>query len=153
MMAEYDGYALSDKSCFSTSELEAALHKRSLGHYQKIIVSSVVPQYDHFFDSYPVTFVSVDNIPFLKVNLKCPQEVGADRLVTALGAYQTYGGPCLVVDSGTAVTFCYVDEEGVYQGGSIFPGMLISSRALNDYTAKIPLIYVTKQSALYGKTN
>ena len=51
-----------------------------------------------------------------------PREVGADRIVNAVAAYEKYGGPVIIVDFGTATTFCAVDAKGVYLGGSICPG-------------------------------
>jgi len=118
-----------------------------------LCISSVVPKADVLLKKkYPkAKFISYKNIPHLTLNLKNPNQVGADRIVNALGA--TYGTqkPTLIIDSGTATTFCFVDKKGVYQGGSIFPGMGICSKALNDYTAKLPLIWVSKQTQLFGK--
>ena len=95
-------------------------------------------------------FINHQNIPFIALNVPHPEQVGSDRLVTALAASLSQQGPYLVIDSGTALTFCYIDEYHTYQG--IFPGLTTSSKALNDYTAKIPLIYVEPQSRLYGNT-
>jgi type III pantothenate kinase len=119
------------------------------------IVSSVVPQMNAIVSDYFKHTIFIDHTriaPFLKMNLERPSQVGADRIVNAYAAYQLYGGPLLIIDSGTATTFCYVDASGVYQGGSIFPGIGLSSKALNDYTAKIPLIRAKKLTTLYGKT-
>lgn len=118
----------------------------------RLIISSVVPQNDRLFQPYTTTFVTHKNIPNLQINLKKTQEVGADRLTTALAAYTRMQQSCLVIDSGTAITFCYVDTNGCYQGGNILPGMRIASQALNDYTAKIPLIMVEPETELIGKT-
>ena len=74
----------------------------------------------------------------LKVNN--PREVGADRIVNAIAAYDLYGGPVIIVDFGTATTFCAVDKDGNYLGGAIAPGIGISEEALAEKTAKLPKI-------------
>ncbi len=118
--------------------------------YVRIVVSSVVPDLDHFLPGH-AQFITHQNIPNLTINLSSPNEVGADRIVNALAAYSGQKRSCLVVDSGTATTFCYVTQSGVYEGGAIFPGLKMSSQALNDHTAKIPLIWVEPQPRMYGK--
>lgn len=119
------------------------------------VVSSVVPSKDTLFDTIhtiDVHRVTHQTLPELRINVDHPEEVGADRLVNAVAAYKMHGGPCVVIDSGTALTFCYVDASGVYQGGMIFPGMRICSQSLYEKTAKIPLIWVKEQDGLYGKS-
>ncbi len=119
----------------------------------RTIISSVVPDIESPLRSLPnVHFVDHTNVPIITLNLEKPWEVGADRITNALGAFFKHQKACLVVDSGTALTFCYVTEKGVYEGGVIFPGMGICARALHDYTAKIPLIWVKPIGDLVGKT-
>jgi len=118
------------------------------------IVSSVVPEMNDELVSLlgqDTVFVSSDNVPKISVNMEVSEQVGADRLVNALAAFQIYQRNCLVVDAGTAVTFCGVSAEGTYNGGAIFPGMKIASHALHDHTAKLPLIWVTPVTSLFGK--
>src|SRR5260370_11774607 len=67
-----------------------------------------------------------------------PLEVGADRIVNGVAAFHKYGGPCIVVDFGTAITFDVVSERCEYLGGGIAPGLGISSEALFARTAKLP---------------
>ncbi len=74
------------------------------------------------------------------IKLDNPKEVGADRIVNAIAAYDLYGGPVIIVDFGTATTFCAVDKEGNYLGGAIAPGIDISEKALSEKTAKLPKI-------------
>ncbi len=69
-----------------------------------------------------------------------PREVGADRIVNAMAAVQKYGGPLIIVDFGTATTFCYVTANGDYLGGAIAPGIGISTDALFQRAAKLPRI-------------
>ena len=80
-----------------------------------------------------------------------PKEVGADRIVNAVAAYERYGGPVIIVDFGTANTFCFVNKEGEYLGGVIAPGIKISSEALFLRTAKLPKVEILKPERVIGK--
>ena len=71
-----------------------------------------------------------------------PREVGADRIVNAVAAYEQYGGPLIIIDFGTATTYCAVLENGDYIGGVITPGVMISAEALFQRAAKLPRIEV-----------
>lgn len=73
-----------------------------------------------------------------------PREVGADRIVNAVAAYEKFGGPVIIIDFGTATTFCAVDKKGTYLGGAICPGIRISTDALVQRTAKLPRIEVVQ---------
>ncbi len=81
-----------------------------------------------------------------------PLEVGADRVVAAVGAYEKHGGPCIVVDFGTATTFDAVSSKGEYLGGAIAPGVQISAEALYLKTAQLPRIEIKKPRAAIGRT-
>ncbi|MDR1571481.1 MAG: type III pantothenate kinase [Clostridiales Family XIII bacterium] len=76
----------------------------------------------------------------LVVKYDNPKQVGADRIVNAVAALSKYGGPLVIVDLGTATTFCAVSEKWEYLGGSIAPGLKISSDALFEKTAKLPRV-------------
>ena len=80
-----------------------------------------------------------------------PQQIGADRIVDAVGAYEIYGGPVLVIDFGTATTYDYVDESGAFQGGITAPGIRISAKALWEDAAKLPEIEIKKPASILGK--
>jgi type III pantothenate kinase len=71
-----------------------------------------------------------------------PKEVGADRIVNAVAAYEKYRTAMIVVDFGTATTFDYVSEDGAYQGGAIAPGVIISSEALFQKASKLPRVEI-----------
>jgi type III pantothenate kinase len=153
VFARFDGTALLEQKRVATSDIDRTFLDDALSASSRVFVSSVVPSIDAMLSHYNhVVFIQSESIPLLTVNVEIPAQVGADRLVNALGAYQLYKRDCLIVDSGTAITFCYVDKEGVYHGGSIFPGMGIASKALSLYTAKIPLIHVKPQETSLGKT-
>ncbi len=80
-----------------------------------------------------------------------PESVGADRLVNAVAAYETYGGPLIVVDFGTATTFDVIDGAGNYVGGCIAPGINLSIEALHQAAAMLPRVSVTRPPAVIGK--
>jgi pantothenate kinase type III len=151
-LAECVASQITPLASLRTAELAAFLTQQNYAPDTQFVISSVVPKQDALFADFPNTrFITYQNIPMLKINLSEPQNIGADRLVNALAAYQKVQGSCLVIDSGTATTICYVDATGTYQGGIILPGFEISSKALHDYTAKIPLIWVEPITNLYGK--
>ena len=81
-----------------------------------------------------------------------PSEVGADRIVNSVAAFEKYGGPLIIVDFGTATTFDVVSNKGEYLGGSIFPGVQISLEALFKNTAKLPRVDMTLPENVIGKS-
>jgi type III pantothenate kinase len=88
----------------------------------------------------------------MPIRMDNPREVGADRLVNAVAAYERLGGPCIVVDFGTAITYDVVGGAGEYIGGIIAPGVEISMEALTARAAAIPRIDLTAPRALIGKS-
>ena len=81
-----------------------------------------------------------------------PAEVGADRIVNSVAAFEKFGGPCIVVDFGTATTFDCVSSKGEYQGGVICPGIGISADALCEKTARLPRVDIRKPARVIGST-
>ena len=112
-----------------------------------IIVASVVPPLDssldlmaqRYFNTEPM-FVTCRTDIGLGIRYDNPYEVGADRLVNGVAAYAKYGGPCVVVDLGTAITFDVISAGGDYLGGIIAAGIGISVEALFSKTARLPLV-------------
>jgi type III pantothenate kinase len=88
----------------------------------------------------------------IEVLLDRPDEVGADRLVTAVAAFDAMGGPLIVVDFDTATTFDVVDAEGNYRGGAIAPGINLSLDALHQAAAKLPKVDIVRPAHVIGKT-
>ncbi|MFQ5894760.1 MAG: type III pantothenate kinase, partial [Nitrospinota bacterium] len=80
-----------------------------------------------------------------------PREVGADRVVNAVAGYHKYGGPLIVVDFGTAITFDAISAEGAYLGGAIAPGMVISLEALFERAARLPRVELSRPKTVIGK--
>jgi type III pantothenate kinase len=88
----------------------------------------------------------------MPIRIDNPREVGADRLVNAVAAYDRLGGPCIVVDFGTAITYDAVSAAGEYLGGIITPGAEISIEALTERAAKLPKVEIAEPRSLIGKS-
>lgn len=124
----------------------------------RVIVSSVVPQVvfnlrvlsDRYFNCRPVVVGKPDCVLGVDVRVDVGTQVGADRLVNTVAAYERYGGNLIVVDFGTATTFDVVDHDGAYIGGVIAPGVNLSIRALHEAAAALPHIDVTKPEKVIG---
>jgi type III pantothenate kinase len=121
------------------------------------IIASVVPPLnssirelvEKYFGVEPM-FVEPGIKTGLSIHVDNPQEVGADRIVNAVAAYQWFGGPSIVVDFGTATTFDIVSAKGEYLGGIIAPGLTISSEALFARAARLPRVDVRRPAHLIG---
>ncbi len=87
----------------------------------------------------------------INIKMENPREVGADRIVNAVAAHSIYGGPLIIVDFGTATTFCAVSAEGDYLGGAIAPGIGISTEALFQRAAKLPRVEMIRPKSIIGK--
>lgn len=122
-----------------------------------IIVSSVVPILDaslaamaQRYFHVEAKFVNPESSTGVKVLYENPREVGADRIVNAVAAFHKYGGPCVVVDMGTAITFDAVTKAGEYMGGVICPGIGISIGGLFAKTARLPMVDFREPERLVG---
>ena len=126
--------------------------------FKDIIIGSVVPDITEelklaifsFFKKKPLV-VSEDFKVNFPINVDNPAEVGTDRLVNSLCAWNTYQKPSIIVDFGTATTFDVVGKEGVYLGGVIAPGINLSMSALHTAAARLPRIAITKPKSIIGK--
>lgn len=147
-----DEYGVLFRSLFSMDNLDVAgIHG--------IVISSVVPPLDstlrqvceRYFQLKPL-FIEPGVKTGMPVQYENPAEVGADRIVNGVAAYEKYGGPCIVVDFGTATTFDCVSPKGEYLGGVICPGIGISADALFQRTARLPRVDIRKPSRVIGTT-
>jgi len=86
----------------------------------------------------------------LTFSITNPDGLGADRIANAVAAHALYGGNVLVIDFGTATTFCVITEQGEYKGGMIMPGPGMSVEALAEKTAKLPMVNLTQPKAVLG---
>jgi type III pantothenate kinase len=122
-----------------------------------VIISSVVPPVNwtlaemaRIYFGQKALFVEAGVKTGMSVLVDNPLEVGADRIVNGVAAFHKYGGPCIVVDFGTAITFDVVSERCEYLGGVIAPGLGISSEALFARTAKLPRVEIKDPGKVIG---
>jgi type III pantothenate kinase len=147
-----DEYGVLFRNLFSMAGLEVS-------EMHGIVISSVVPPLDpvlrqvceHYFNSKPL-FIEPGVKTGMPVHYENPAEVGADRIVNGVAAFEKYGGPCVVVDFGTATTFDCVSVKGEYLGGVICPGIGISADALFQRTARLPRVEIRKPARVIGST-
>ena len=130
-----------------------------LSQIEGCIISTVVPQAKfnfrnlsrRYFNAEPM-FVGDPEVKLgVPIRIRRPEQVGADRLVAAIGAHQLYKGAKLVIDSGTATTFDVVGPDGGFEGGIISPGINLSMRALHDAAAQLPRIAIQKPPQVIGQ--
>ena len=88
----------------------------------------------------------------INIKYENPRELGSDRIANAVAAYDEYGGPCIFIDFGTATTFGVVDQEGSFLGGTICPGIKLSSEALVTGTAKLPRFELNRPENVIGRS-
>jgi type III pantothenate kinase len=123
-----------------------------------IIISSVIPSINytlqHMFTTYFGKKAMVVG-PGMKTGINIlydnPKELGTDRIAGAVAAYTLYGGPCIIVDFGTATTFGAISADGDFLGGAICPGIRISSEALFSGAAKLPRVELVKPASIIAK--
>ncbi len=145
-----DEYAMIFKDLFGFAKLE-------FGQITGVIISSVVPPLlpvmiemsQKYFKIAPL-IVTHELKTGITIRYDNPKEVGADRIVNAAAAYKLYGGPIIIVDFGTATTFCAVTKRGEYLGGAICPGMKISAEALFQRASKLPRVELIKPAKVIG---
>jgi type III pantothenate kinase len=125
----------------------------------EIIISCVVPPLLSGFKDFCLLYLNREPMivgPGIETGMPIkydnPKEVGADRIVNAVAAYQKYRTGLIVVDFGTATTFDYISPEGIYEGGAIAPGIIISSEALFQKASKLPRVEIfAKPKTAVGK--
>ena len=124
-----------------------------------VIVSTVVPQllheYEHLSDRYldcPLLMVLPGVKTGIPIRTETPHEVGPDRLVNAVAAYDRVGAACVVVDFGTTINYDVVSAEGELLGAIFTPGIEISIQALAERTARLPPVEIEPPSELIGRT-
>jgi type III pantothenate kinase len=106
---------------------------------------------EYYIGKKPI-IVNSDILTDMKFMYTNPEELGADRIVNAVAAYGEYGGPCIIVDCGTATTFSAVNADGAFLGGAIAPGIKASADALTEAASKLPKIELNKPKNIIGKS-
>jgi type III pantothenate kinase len=146
-----DEYGMQVKALFNHAGID-------FSQIHGIIISSVVPSImfslermcQKYFGLKPL-IVGPGVKTGLNIKYENPREVGADRIVNAVAAIEEYGPPLIIVDFGTATTYCYINEKSDYMGGAIAPGIGISTEALFTKASKLPRIELTKPESVVGK--
>ena len=130
-----------------------------LKKFDGVIMSSVQPSLnytiehacEYYLGKKPI-MVGVGVKTGLNIKYSNPQEVGADRIVNSVAAYRLYGGPCIVVDFGTATTFNLISPKGEFLGGCIAPGIITGLEALVNNTAKLPRVEIVRPESIIAKS-
>lgn len=146
-----DEYGVLLRGLFAAAGIETS-------QVQGVIAASVVPPMNEVIDELCRAFFGQPPLavgPGIRTGMPIlydnPKEVGADRIVNAVAAYDRTHGPCIVVDFGTATTFDYVTAKGEYAGGVIVPGIGISLDALFTRTAKLPKVELVRPPRVVGR--
>jgi len=146
-----DEFGMLIKSLFDHKEI-------SFSEFEGVIISSVVPPImpaleemcKIYFNLEPLVIGKENVNPFLKICYPNPEEIGADRIVNAVSAIEHFNVPLIIIDFGTATTFCYVNEQKEYMGGIIAPGIKISMEALYEKASKLPKIEIQQPPSVIG---
>ena len=149
----------------TSDELAIALHSlfdhdgRNNKEVTDVILSSVVPPMVPIWERVSMKLFSLSPMVVgpgmrtgMPVRYENPHEVGADRIVNSVAAYEMFGGPVIAVDFGTATTFDCISRDGEYMGGVITPGIHISMEALFDRTSKLHRVEIARPRSVIGKT-
>lgn len=137
---------------------DAIIAKGFDGEVEGVIISSVVPNIMYSFENGIIKYfnkkpiiVGVGTKTGIRIEARNPSEVGADRIVDAVAAYDLYGGPVLVIDYGTATTFDVVSKDGAFVAAITCPGIKLAANALWSGTAKLPEIEIKKPESILAK--
>ncbi len=125
-----------------------------------VVLSTVVPQClsalkllcEQYCGCTPLVVGDSDVALGIAVNVSQPGEVGADRLVNAIGGHHQYEGPLIIVDFGTATTFDAINADGSYEGGIIAPGINLSLESLHQAAAQLPRIAISRPEKVIAKS-
>ncbi|MDR0879557.1 MAG: type III pantothenate kinase [Clostridioides sp.] len=146
-----DEYGILIGSLFERSDLD-------MGALDDIIISSVVPNVMHSIENFCYKYCKKKPLivgPGVKTGLNIkydnPKQVGADRIVNAVAGIEKYKAPLILVDFGTATTFCAISDKHEYLGGTIAPGVKISSDALFEHASKLPRVELVKPGRVVCK--
>ncbi|MCR5736557.1 MAG: type III pantothenate kinase [Eubacterium sp.] len=130
----------------------------SIENIDDVIVASVVPKVMYSLNSGIIKYLGIEPIIVgvgtktgIRINRTDPREVGTDRIVDAVAAYEIYGGPCIVIDFGTATTYDLILENGTFEAGVTSPGIKICAKALWNETAKLPEVEIAKPDTILAR--
>ncbi|QGG48761.1 type III pantothenate kinase [Heliorestis convoluta] len=147
-----DEYAIQIRNLFRFAQID---HGAVTGMVISSVVPPLMPTLERMCESYfqiKPLIIGPGISTGMTIGMENPNEIGADRIVNAVAAYEQYGGPLIVVDFGTAMTFCAISAEGEYLGGAIAPGLMVATEALFARASKLPRIELTKPPMVIGKS-
>jgi type III pantothenate kinase len=146
-----DEYAVIVKDLFAFSGID-------FRQIDGIIISTVVPPLLSIMTEMSRKYFKIEPMVVtselktgITLRYENPREIGADRIVNAAAAFRLYGGPLIIIDFGTATTFCAVNRNGEYLGGAITPGVKISAEALYQRAAKLPRVELVRTQTIIGR--
>jgi len=135
-----------------------AMQKMEMSAVDDCVISSVVPQSIFNIKNLARRYLKVEPLVVgenaelgIDIRIEKPAEAGADRLVNAIGGFTAYGGPLILIDSGTATTFDVVGPDGGFEGGLIAPGINLSMQALHTAAARLPRVDIAKPAHVIGR--
>lgn len=150
-MKTSDEYGVIIKELLSTEDI-------GLKDIKAVIISTVVPEVMHSLENFSMKFckckpmiVGAGIKTGVNIKVENPQQVGADRIVNAVAAMAKYKAPLIIIDFGTATTFCAVDKEGNYLGGAITPGVKVGADALFQRASKLHKVELITPKHAIGK--
>ena len=157
--AATDAQRTADEHAVWFSQLMAR-HELNLDDIDHVVLSTVVPQClsalkllcEEYCGCTPMVVGEPGVELGIDVHVAQPGEVGADRLVNAVGAQKHYSGPLIIIDFGTATTFDAINEDGSYEGGIIAPGINLSLESLHQAAAQLPRIAVSRPDRVIAKS-
>ena len=145
-----DEYGILIRNLFSLEGIEP-------GRIAGLMIASVVPPLNSLLEEMASKYFGLEALFLgpgtrtgMAIHYDNPQDVGADRIADAVAAFEQYGGPCVVVDFGTAITFDAISEKGEYLGGVICPGIGISAEALFQRAARLPRVEIREPDNVIG---
>ena len=154
-VAIYNNAELAEIHLFSSNELQKLKSFLLDNRFHEAILSSVrskkETQWLLQLMQGAKLFKTIAKLP-VELDYETPETLGADRLANVIAAYAQSKSNCLVIDIGTCIKFDLVDKDGIYRGGSISPGIQLRYKAMNDYTAALPLINNVEPAKLIGKS-
>ena len=145
-----DEYGILVRNLFALDGIEP-------GEISGVMIASVVPPLNSVLDEMTRKYFRVAPLFLgpgtrtgIAIHYENPQEVGADRIANSVAAFDKYGGPCVVVDFGTAITFDVISAKGEYLGGVIAPGIGIAAEALFSRAARLPRVEIREPARVVG---
>lgn len=145
-----DEYAMIFTDLFSFAGLRFdAISAAIISHVVPPLLPVMVEMAQKYFRIEPMVVTSEIRTG-ITIRYDNPREIGADRIVNASAGYHMFGGPLIIVDFGTATTFCAISARGEYLGGAITPGIKISAEALFQKASKLPRVELTKPPRMIG---